>query len=638
MNNKKGLTMNTSRTPLMMGLLLTTLLSTTAWAAEKVGVVGAAGATLTAISEGQTRALKAGDAVYLGDTLATNNSGKAQIIFLDRSSITLKPDSDLTIDRFVYDPQSSSGDLALKSAKGAFRFIGGALSKKKPVKLETPVGTIGIRGGIADATIDASGETDAFFLYGEELTFVNGEGQTTSTTQYGSGFTLASAGQIPQPLAKQDVQAHFDQFRPAPTDAPLPGAPTLDQVNPELNLAAQENASPGDDAVLTTEQAETNGTGGDNAPEGTSAENNPQGAAGVESAPLAETQAATVSTGAPLPWQNVAPVENMSGMMGMAMQTSADNAIAREAADGVIPIGSMSLTNTNPKNVTPTRVLQGFAAGFGTDGIYANDDITKVNVTLDNRTATASGNISLNRVSGTGPNTKLSGQFGGSNGSNYSAPNQWQAGQSTMGFDTITPPTNNNVSGSLQSASNAPALSGLCTACRFVEWGVWNGSGINSSSQTVTANAIPFVVGEVTNTASLPAQGTATYSGASYGTFIQSGNVTTNQGTLQATVDMGARQLSSIEIAHSNVFGQSVVIQGGAAASQAGRQIDPSNVGRSLFQVPVGSSQVLIGGTPTGAATINGALFGPNAQEIGGNFYMDGPTIDGGGIFLGRQN
>ena len=234
--------MNTSRS-LLLGMLATTLLSSPAWAAEKVGVIGAAGATVTVTgADNQARVAKTGDDVFLGDKVTTDGSGKAQIIFLDRSSITLKPGSDLTIDTFVYDPSSSNGELAMKSAKGAFRFIGGALSKKKPVKLNTPVGTIGIRGGIADASISDSGKTDAFFLYGEEMSFTNQQGEQSSTRQFGTGLAVASADATPQPVPATQVAAHFDGFRVAPSDAPLPGAPDAGSIDRGLQLDTDASA------------------------------------------------------------------------------------------------------------------------------------------------------------------------------------------------------------------------------------------------------------------------------------------------------------------------------------------------------------------------------------------------------------
>lgn len=169
-------------------LLATTLLSSNAVAElQKVGVVGAANQTLSATDEAKaSRKLELGKDIYFNDTLSTDASGNAQLMFIDKSALTIGPNASVVIDKFVYNPASGSGELTMRGTKGAFRFIGGALSKKQDVKFKTPVGTIGIRGGIAIVEIDPkSGATNATFLYGQKMTFQNQAGQIQETTNRG---------------------------------------------------------------------------------------------------------------------------------------------------------------------------------------------------------------------------------------------------------------------------------------------------------------------------------------------------------------------------------------------------------------------------------------------------------------------
>lgn len=359
--------------PLLVGTVLTTILSSASWAAEKVGVVGAAGVTLRVVGEDKsTRILKTGDDIFLGDTLTSDAQGKAQIVFLDRSTITIKPNSNLTIDTFVYDPQTSGGTLALKSAKGAFRFVGGALSKKKPVTLTTPVGTIGIRGGIADTRIDASGKTDSFFVYGQEMSFTNQDGDQLSTTQFSSGLSVTSPDAAPQSTPTQDVAAHFEQFRPATTDAPLPGAPSADAINSNLDIGT-ENAAPlpeGDNQAVSNSSSDNNtaesdgdnnGTSNDtgNASEGgsTAADGNSssdrfgfgqEDVGGGESAnispPVVSTFGSNVQLGRFSDDSGVPA--NLGSLASTASQNTYDNAIASVASSGPIIPGSTLSTNS----------------------------------------------------------------------------------------------------------------------------------------------------------------------------------------------------------------------------------------------------------------------------------------------------
>ncbi len=176
-------------------------------ALQKIGVVGAANQSLSAIGGNkETRQLKLGDDIFLNDTIITNTSGKAQLLFLDKSALNVGPNSSIVVDKFVYNPAESGGEFTMRSTKGAFRFIGGALSKKQEVKLKTPVGTIGIRGGIFQSdTNPTTGATTATYIYGEQLSMTNSQGVSTQVTDQGYATSLASATSIPTAPKAVDV-------------------------------------------------------------------------------------------------------------------------------------------------------------------------------------------------------------------------------------------------------------------------------------------------------------------------------------------------------------------------------------------------------------------------------------------------
>ncbi|MDB2415393.1 FecR domain-containing protein, partial [Rickettsiales bacterium] len=158
-----------------------------ALSADKIGVVGAANSYVGAVSKDKKkRDLALGADIFFNDTIVTDAKGNAQLLFIDKSALTVGPNAKLVIDKFVYNPQTGNGGITLKGSKGAFRFIGGALSKKKAVKIKTPVGTIGIRGGIAMVDINPStGASEATFIYGQEMTFQNQAGVTQTVTEPG---------------------------------------------------------------------------------------------------------------------------------------------------------------------------------------------------------------------------------------------------------------------------------------------------------------------------------------------------------------------------------------------------------------------------------------------------------------------
>ena len=80
--------------------------------------------------------------------ITTGANDRAHLVFLDGTSLTVGPNARLTIDKFVFDPNTKKGDLAINASKGVFRLVGGKISKTNAITVTTPSSTIGIRGGI----------------------------------------------------------------------------------------------------------------------------------------------------------------------------------------------------------------------------------------------------------------------------------------------------------------------------------------------------------------------------------------------------------------------------------------------------------------------------------------------------------
>lgn len=126
----------------------------TAAAAQEIGTTTA----VTVLTTGQppgaaVRRLKIGTNVVANERVVTSQSGRAQMIFHDRSSLIVAPNSNLVLDEYVYDPDTKVGKVVFSTTKGFFRFVGGVISKKNKVEFRTPLATIALRGGIADVSI-----------------------------------------------------------------------------------------------------------------------------------------------------------------------------------------------------------------------------------------------------------------------------------------------------------------------------------------------------------------------------------------------------------------------------------------------------------------------------------------------------
>ena len=92
---------------------------------------------------GQT---KVGDLVYRGDVIQTGVDGALGITFADGSSFNVSRNARMEVDEFVYDPKGNSNSSFISLTKGTFTFIAGEVAHSGDMKVDTPVGTMGIRG------------------------------------------------------------------------------------------------------------------------------------------------------------------------------------------------------------------------------------------------------------------------------------------------------------------------------------------------------------------------------------------------------------------------------------------------------------------------------------------------------------
>src|SRR5882762_4616278 len=137
-------------------------------AQQRVGVNSAVNPDATGTPPGgTTRRLVIGQAVVFNERIATGPDGQTQLLFLDESAMSIGPNSDLTIDQFVYDPNAGVGKLAMSTTRGVMRFVGGKLSKQEEgVSLRTSTATLAVRGGAFLLDLTTEGRMEAIFIYG----------------------------------------------------------------------------------------------------------------------------------------------------------------------------------------------------------------------------------------------------------------------------------------------------------------------------------------------------------------------------------------------------------------------------------------------------------------------------------------
>ncbi len=88
--------------------------------------------------------------VYLNDIAQTGAHARLFILFIDNTNVVLSSNAMLRIDKYVYDPDdaTSADNNATYTIEGAFEYVSGLIGHRKDpdVHVETPVGSIGIRG------------------------------------------------------------------------------------------------------------------------------------------------------------------------------------------------------------------------------------------------------------------------------------------------------------------------------------------------------------------------------------------------------------------------------------------------------------------------------------------------------------
>jgi hypothetical protein len=129
--------------------VLTALFASMATAqVDPIGRIKDVEGTAHITQNGQRSEAKVGAAVYLNDVLETGVDGSMGVTFRDESRLSLGADTSMTVDEFVYSPEEKTGSFLTRMTRGTLLFVSGLIAKSSPeaAKVETPEGTIGIRG------------------------------------------------------------------------------------------------------------------------------------------------------------------------------------------------------------------------------------------------------------------------------------------------------------------------------------------------------------------------------------------------------------------------------------------------------------------------------------------------------------
>ena len=113
-----------------------------------IGVVKTADREAFVIRNAQSAEAVAGMPIQIGDVLKTGTDGGMGLIFNDDTVISLGPDTEIVIKKYLFDPLEGKLSFFAKMVQGTISFLCGQIAKLDPdsVRIVIPAATIGPRG------------------------------------------------------------------------------------------------------------------------------------------------------------------------------------------------------------------------------------------------------------------------------------------------------------------------------------------------------------------------------------------------------------------------------------------------------------------------------------------------------------
>ena len=170
---------------------------------------------------GKTYKVEPGYLLEMNDFLQTGEDGAMNIVFVDKTKITLAPNTEFLIDEFAFDTTSVPIEASLEVSinVGTFTYESGQISAldSDAVEIGTPTATITVQGTAFTGTVDPMGVTTIVLLPDSdgrvgEVTVSNEAGTQTLTSVYTSVTVISDSlvPRAPSPLDNLQKKNLFD--------------------------------------------------------------------------------------------------------------------------------------------------------------------------------------------------------------------------------------------------------------------------------------------------------------------------------------------------------------------------------------------------------------------------------------------
>jgi hypothetical protein len=188
---------------------------------EAIGSVETVAGTVTVQRpDGSETQLVAGDPIFLNDVVVSGADGTIGIVFIDGTTFSLSAGARMTMDEMVFDPASGGGNFVTSVLQGTFVFSTGSIAPNGSMDVNTPVGTIGIRGTTVAVRIALEGTDTIIMLLPDAdghvgRVIVSNGGGIQEITEANAATTVTSffiAPSQPVVLPADQVLQYFDDL------------------------------------------------------------------------------------------------------------------------------------------------------------------------------------------------------------------------------------------------------------------------------------------------------------------------------------------------------------------------------------------------------------------------------------------
>ena len=134
-----------------VGVLTILLAATPAYAQQQqtaAGRIKVVSGSAFIVRGSETIPARAGDLVFAADGLRTGDGGSVGVTLKDDTRLSLGPNSEVRLERYVYAPGNGGLGMVLKFVRGMAAYVSGRLARLAPdsIRLETPAAIVGVRG------------------------------------------------------------------------------------------------------------------------------------------------------------------------------------------------------------------------------------------------------------------------------------------------------------------------------------------------------------------------------------------------------------------------------------------------------------------------------------------------------------